>query len=136
MLSRKQARENAFILIFEKSFNDLTVEELLETAKSVKEFETDEYIERVLSGVFEKIEKIDEIISNNAKGWKIERLSRVVLSLLRLAVYEITNMHDIPSSVSVNEAVVLCKKYATEEDAAYLNGILGSVIRNANNEEA
>ena len=100
MLSRKQARENAFILIFEKSFNDLTVEELLETAKSVKEFETDEYIERVLSGVFEKIEKIDEIISNNAKGWKIERLSRVVLSLLRLAVYEITNMHDIPSSVS------------------------------------
>ena len=136
MLSRKQARENAFILIFEKSFNDLTVEELLETAKSVKEFETDEYIERVLSGVFEKIEKIDEIISNNANGWKMERLSRVVLSLLRLAVYEITNMHDIPSSVSVNEAVVLCKKYATEEDAAYLNGILGSVIRNANNEEA
>lgn len=129
MLSRKQARENAFVLIFEKSFNDLSFEELLETAKDVRDFETDEYIEKVLKGVYDNLENIDKLISENTKGWKIERISRVVLSLLRLAVYEIFNMSDIPSSVSVNEAVVLCKKYATEEDASYLNGILGGIIR-------
>ena len=135
MLSRKQARENTFILIFEKSFNDLSIDELLETAKEVRDFETDEYLEKVLNGVYNNIEDIDKLISDNAKGWKIERISRVVLSLLRLAVYEILNMSDIPSSVSVNEAVVLCKKYATEEDAAYLNGILGGIIRTNSKEE-
>ncbi len=135
MLTRKQARENTFLLIFEKSFNDLQLEELLETAKSVRDFETDDYTETVFLGVYNNLEKIDGIISENAKGWKIERISRVVLSLMRLAVFEILEMRDIPSSVSVNEAVVLCKKYATEEDASYLNGILGTVVRNYAKEE-
>ncbi len=135
MLTRKQARENAFILIFEKSFNDTSLEELLETAKSVRDFETDDYVEKVLFGVYDNIEKIDAIISENAKGWKIERISRVVLSLVRLAIYEILEMSDIPNNVSINEAVVLCKEYATEEDAAFLNGILGTVVRNYAKEE-
>lgn len=135
MLTRKQARENAFILIFEKSFNDTAFDELLDTAKSVREFETDEYVEKVLLGVYDDIENIDSIISENAKGWKIDRISRVVLSLIRLAIYEILNMPEIPVNVSVNEAVVLCKKYATEEDAAYLNGILGTVARKYAKEE-
>lgn len=129
MLSRKQARENAFLLIFEKCFNDLPLEELLETAKNVRDFETDEYTEAVFSGVYDNLEEIDSVIKEKAVGWKIERLSRVVLSLLRLSVYEITKMDDIPANVSVSEAVVLCKKYATEEDASYLNGILGAVVK-------
>ncbi len=135
MLTRKQARENAFILIFEKTFNDCSLEELLDTAKSVGEFETDDYVEKVLSGVYGDVENIDGIISENAKGWKIDRISRVVLSLIRLAIYEILNMPEIPVNVSVSEAVVLCKKYATEEDAAYLNGILGTVARKYSKEE-
>ena len=129
MLSRKQARENAFLLIFEKCFNDLPLEELLETAKNVRDFEADEYTETVFSGVYDNLEEIDSVIKEKAVGWKIERLSRVVLSLLRLSVYEITKMDDIPANVSVSEAVVLCKKYATEEDASYLNGILGAVVK-------
>ena len=84
MLSRKQARENAFLLIFEKCFNDLPLEELLETAKSVRDFEADEYTEAVFSGVYDNLEEIDSVIKEKAVGWKIERLSRVVLSLLRL----------------------------------------------------
>ena len=129
MLSRKQARENAFLLIFEKCFNDLPLEELLETAKNVRDFEADEYTKAVFSGVYDNLEEIDSVIKEKAVGWKIERLSRVVLSLLRLSVYEITKMDDIPANVSVSEAVVLCKKYATEEDASYLNGILGAVVK-------
>ena len=135
MLTRKQARENAFILIFEKSFNDISVEELLETSKSVREFETDDYVETVLSGVYDTLSDIDAIITENAKGWKIDRISRVVLSLIRLAIYEILYIPEIPVNVSVSEAVVLCKEYATDEDASYLNGILGTVARKYTKEE-
>lgn len=135
MLTRKEARENAFILIFEKSFNDISPEEILETAKTVRDFETDDYIENVLFGVFENINEIDSHITENAKGWKKERIGKVVLSLLRLAIYEMLFVPQIPVNVSVNEAVVLCKKYATEEDAAFLNGILGTIARKHTKEE-
>lgn len=135
MLTRKEARENAFILIFEKTFNDISLEEILETAQSVRDFETDEYVEKVLFGVYQNVEKIDSLISENARGWKIERISRVVLSLMRLAIFEMLYIPEIPVNVSANEAVVLCKKYATEDDASFLNGILGTVSRNYAKEE-
>lgn len=135
MLTRKEARENAFILIFEKTFNDISLEEILETAQSVRDFETDEYVEKVLFGVYHNVEKIDSLISENARGWKIERISRVVLSLMRLAIFEMLYIPEIPVNVSANEAIVLCKKYATEDDASFLNGILGTVSRKYAKEE-
>ena len=135
MLSRKKARENAFILIFEKSFNNSTLEEILETAKQVRDFETDEFSEKLFFGVYENIDLIDSLIRENLKGWKLERISKIALSLIRMAIYEIIKMPDVPVSVSINEAVVLCKNYATDEDAAYLNGILGSVARSVEKEE-
>ncbi len=135
MLSRKKARENAFILIFEKSFNNSTLEEILETAKQVRDFETDEFSEKLFFGVYENIDLIDNLIRENLKGWKLERISKIALSLIRMAIYEIIKMPDVPVSVSINEAVVLCKNYATDEDAAYLNGILGSVARSIEKEE-
>ncbi len=129
MLKRAQSRENAFILIFEKSFNDLPSEEILELAGLTREFETDEFCIEVFKGVYNNISEIDEMISANATGWNINRIGRVALSVLRLAVYEMKFREDIPVSVSINEAVELCKKYATQEDASFVNGILGSVSK-------
>lgn len=128
-MTRKIAREEAFILIFEKAFNDSSVEEILELAKEVRELEVDDYINKVFSGVFEKIEEIDALISENAVGWRIERISKTALSVLRLAIFEIKFMDDIPDAVSINEAVELCKKYATKEDASFVNGILSTVLK-------
>lgn len=128
-MTRKIAREEAFILIFEKAFNDSSVEEILELAKEVRELEVDDYINKVFSGVFEKIEEIDALISENAVGWRIERISKTALSVLRLAIFEIKFMDDIPNAVSINEAVELCKKYATKEDASFVNGILATVLK-------
>ena len=128
-MTRKIAREEAFILIFEKAFNDSSIEEILELAKEVRELEVDDYINKVFSGVFEKIEEIDALISENAVGWRIERISKTALSVLRLAIFEIKFMDDIPNAVSINEAVELCKKYATKEDASFVNGILATVVR-------
>jgi N utilization substance protein B len=128
-MTRKIAREEAFILIFEKAFNDSSVEEILELAKEVRELEVDDYINKVFSGVFDKIEEIDALISENAVGWRIERISKTALSVLRLAIFEIKFMDDIPNAVSINEAVELCKKYATKEDASFVNGILSTVLK-------
>ena len=128
-MTRKQAREEAFILIFEKQFNDSSVEELLELAAEVRELTPDDYIKDVFCGVFDNIAEIDGIISDTAVGWRIERISKTALSVLRLAIYEIKYVDSIPESVSINEAVELCKKYATKEDASFVNGILSTVVK-------
>lgn len=128
-MNRKTARENAFILIFEKNFRDDGIDDIINDAIDARDFEYDSYVETVFRGVFENCETIDNKISENLKGWRLERLTKVALSLLRLAVYEMLYMGDIPLGVSINEAVELAKKYSTQEDASYINGVLGTVSK-------
>lgn len=126
-MTRREARDEAFILIFEKQFNQADTAEILELAKEVRDLKPNEYIKTVFFGVYDNLEVLDSAVSKYAIGWKISRISKVSLCILRLAIYEIMFMDDIPASVSINEAVELCKKYATKEDAAFVNGILSSV---------
>ncbi len=126
-MTRRQAREEAFILIFEKEFNSLEISEILEIAEEVRDLKPNGYIKTVFSGVYDNLEAIDAVISENAIGWKIKRISKVSLCILRLALYEMEYMEDIPVSVSINEAVELAKKYATKEDSSFINGILSTV---------
>lgn len=133
-MTRKQAREEAFILIFEKEFNDYALEDILSLAEEVRDLKPDEYIKNVFFGVFENLEKIDEIISQNAVGWSIKRITKTALAILRLAIYEIKFYSEISVSVSINEAVELAKKYATKEDASFINGILSTVAKQNENE--
>ena len=128
-MTRKMAREEAFILIFEKAFNDSDLADILELATEVRDLAPDDYIKNVFFGVFENLEQIDALISKNAVGWKIERISKTALSVLSLAIFEILYVDDIPQAVSVNEAVELCKKYATKDDASFVNGILSTVLK-------
>ena len=127
-MTRKQARDEAFILIFEKQFSDASAQEILELANEVRDLEPDDYIHTVFCGVVERNEELNQIISEKAIGWKIDRISKISLAILKLAIYEISYIDDIPASVSINEAVELCKKYATKEDASFVNGILASVV--------
>ncbi len=128
-MTRRQAREEAFILIFEKEFNNNDVDEILAAAAEARDLAPDEYVNAVFSGVSGSIAELDGIISSNSIGWKIGRISKTSLCILRLAIYEMKYMSDIPVSVSINEAVELCKKYATENDASFVNGILSSVAK-------
>ncbi len=128
-MTRKQAREEAFILIFEKEFNDETVENILEINEQVREIIPDEYIKDTFCGVFNNLEEIDGYIAENSKGWSIKRISKVALAVLRLAIYEMKFVDSIPVSVSINEAVELCKKYATKDDSAFVNGILATISK-------
>lgn len=128
-MTRKQAREEAFILIFEKVFNDCTAQEIIEIAAEARDLKPDEYIKTVFFGVYDNLDEIDGLISENAVGWKIERISKTALCILRLAIFEILHMDDIPASVSINEAVEIAKKYASGEDASFINGILSTVVK-------
>lgn len=130
-MTRKQAREEAFILVFEKEFNDDSLQDVLSLAEETRDIQADEYIKKVFFGVYENIEAIDEMISNNAVGWSIKRITKTALAILRLAIYEIKYYDEIPVSVSINEAVELAKKYATKEDASFINGILSTVCKDA-----
>lgn len=133
-MTRKEAREQAFILIFQNSFRNETFEELLETEKENEAYCEDEYCLSVVKCAIENSAHSDELIEKYSKGWKIERISRVALSALKLAITEMFYFEGIPSAVSINEAVELVKKYATVDDSAFVNGILGSISR-ADNEQ-
>lgn len=130
-MTRKEAREQAFIMIFEKEFNDdYSLDEIIEAAKEAELFEADDFARSLSEKTLSGIESLDSTITANLKGgWKIGRISKVSLAILRLAVCEMLNFPDIPVSVSINEAVELAKKYAAEEDYSFVNGLLSSVSK-------
>ena len=128
-MTRKQAREEVFILIFEKAFNDDSVSDILELAIEAREIEPDDYIKDVFFGVFDNLDIIDNTISENAVGWSIKRISKTALSILRLAIYEMKFVESIPVSVSINEAVELTRKYSNESSCSFVNGVLGTISR-------
>ncbi len=130
-MTRHESREQAFILIFEQIFHpDATVDEILDAAGVSDDVQyPDDFAVSLAEKAAQERDKADEIITKFAKGWKLNRLSRVSLALLRMAICEILFFDDIPGGVSVNESVELAKKYATPEDASYINGVLGSFLR-------
>ena len=80
------------------------------------------------------LEEIDKTISDNLSGWTLKRISKIALAVLRLAVYEIKYVENIPVGVSINEAVEIAKKYGSDNDRTFVNGILGSIARKNENE--
>ena len=127
-MTRREAREEAFYLVFEMSFGG-NLDEILETAEQTKEMPLDPFTVQLAGHVRDHAEEIDQAISTHSKSWKISRLSKVVTALLRMTIGEICYQEDVPTSVSINEAVELAKKYGGEDDSAYLNGVLGAFVR-------
>ena len=130
MLTRREEREQAFILLFEKSINPETeISELYETAVENEIISESEFSKTLADKVTETVADIDAVIEKYSVKWKINRISKVALAVMRLAICEMKYFDDIPVGVSINEAVELCKKYATNEDASFVNGILSTVAK-------
>ena len=131
--TRTKMREQAFCLIYSYSYNrDIegeALDEYYNTAVSLNGYEDSAYLKTVFYGVVGEAEQLDSIISRYAIGWKIERISRVSLSLMRLCLYEAAHLEDVPSAVAINEAVELAKKYDTDEAPAFINGILNAAVK-------
>ncbi|MBQ8525197.1 MAG: transcription antitermination factor NusB [Clostridia bacterium] len=129
-MSRKNARDCAFKLIFEIPFHDgITPDERVEQYFEYGEYEDintndKEYISVTVCDCFNNIEAIDKKISDSLENWRLDRLSKIDLSILRLAAAEILFNSDIPFRVSVNEAVELAKTYSEDNSPSFVNGVL------------
>lgn len=86
------------------------------------------YVKSVVENFLETRESVDLIISQHLKGWKIDRIAKVDLAIIRLAIVEIQTIEDIPVSVSINEAINLGKKFNDEESGQFINGVLGKIV--------
>ncbi|MBQ7049095.1 MAG: transcription antitermination factor NusB [Firmicutes bacterium] len=133
-MTRSQAREHIFKLLYEMQFKqeEADVEEVvityLENFPEENVSDNDKaFILSEVKGVCQTKESLDEEIAGAVKGWSLGRISKVDLAILRLAVYEIRCVPEIPVSVSINEAVELAKKYSQSAARSFINGILGSI---------
>ncbi|NLL39264.1 MAG: transcription antitermination factor NusB [Clostridiales bacterium] len=142
---RSAAREIAVHISFLTGINPLETEELLDimfdkeyykTLKDEVPVYSDypnkkqlEYIRRLAIGVSEHLAELDSYIEKYAKNWKVERISRTAMAIMRVSMFEILYMPDIPKAASVNEAVELAKKYEQRETVSFINGVLGSFIK-------
>lgn len=125
MRKRSEEREQAFCLLFQSLFNtDENFEIYEENIESVGD-----YARNIALGVEEKKDNLDGLIEKYSKGWKVKRLPKVNLAILRLAAYEILFVDDVPESVAINEAVELAKKYSGESDYSFINGVLGALVK-------
>lgn len=132
-MSRRSAREEVMKLVYQIIMNKSNSEEALknfyENQENELPNEEKEYIDNCVSGIERNSEKIDKYIEEYSKGWKVNRISKVDLAIMRVAIYEMLERKDIPNAVAVNEAIELAKKYSSEKSSSFINGILGNVIR-------
>ena len=130
-MSRKKARDNAFKCIYELEFiKDKNLDDILLNCyeENNNSEEEKQYIQMILNGVKENIEKIDSIILSKLKNWSLDRIAKIDLAILRLAIYEILYVDSIPNKVSANEAVELAKTYGNNDSKSFVNGVIAKVI--------
>jgi transcription antitermination protein NusB len=132
-MSRTAAREVAMMMQFSLLLGgEDTPEQVCDKAGSAGALDGDDllYIAQMLEGVREHGKELDDLVGKYAKDWSIERIARVDLSILRIAIYEMLfRKEDVPTGAAINEAVELAKRYGGERSYAFINGILGSVAK-------
>ena len=131
-MTRRELRENVFLMLFRVEFHEgediaEQLDLLTDEIEDINE-EDSAYINHKCNDIIAKIAEIDAAINESTTGWKTTRMGKVDLSIIRLAVYEMKYEEDIPSKVSINEAVELAKKYGTDESASFVNGVLAKFV--------
>lgn len=127
--TRRENRESAFILIFEKLFRDDSIDDIIELAENIDSFQINSHVIKTFTNVTEKASEFDKIIEKFSEKRSVSRIPKVNLALLRLALYEAIYDEKVPLNVAINEAVLLAKKYAQQPDVAFINGVLGAYAR-------
>jgi N utilization substance protein B len=132
--SRRAARELAINVLYQIDVAHIPPQEALETAieNIVLDGASADFARVLVDGVLEHMTKIDEVLKRLAVGWELQRQPAVDRNILRMAIFEILYLDDIPASVSINEAVDLAKKYSTAESGRFVNGVLGALVRELN----
>ena len=135
MGERRLSREVSLKVLFQVDLVHTNIEETLKNT-----FENDKYSDEVkefaltlVKGVMSNLSKIDKVIKNYTNNWSLERITNIDRSILRIAIYEILYLKNIPKSVSINEAVELAKKYGTKSSFSFVNGVLGKIDKDDKN---
>ena len=133
-MKRRELREHIFQLLFRVEFNEqdemaeqvsLYVDDMKE--EEIVEPKDETYIEEKYKKIVEKLPEIDELLEKYSKGWKLSRMNKVDLTILRLGVYEMKYDEDIPERVAINEAVELAKKFGGDKSPAFVNAVLAKL---------
>jgi len=131
-MNRRKSREIAMKLLFEMSINKESYEDIIESFKENTDVDLNDldlpYITKVLSGINNNGTEIDKNIEKHLIKWKLDRLSKMNLAILRISTYEILFEEEIPNIVSVNEGIELAKKYGEDSSPAFINGILAKML--------
>jgi N utilization substance protein B len=128
-MTKRQCRENAFLLLFEASLRDDSAEELYRIAEETEEIIVDQEVKSLVEGVLSHAQELDEVIAAYSRKRAVSRIARINLILLRMAIYELQSRPETPVNVVVSEAVGISQKYTYQEDTAFINGVLGAYTR-------
>ena len=144
-MNRNTAREIAVHLVYQLNFTQNPAEELLDVQLSKDNFASlapllplyeerpgkkqEQYIRSLVSGIALRADELDAYLEKYARKWKLGRLPLMAVAVMRVALYEILYIEDVPTAVAINEAVEIAKHYENEETVGFINGILGSFVR-------
>lgn len=130
-MGRKIAREAAMKLLYQLELQKDDKEEQISYVMDNEELTKKDkvYINSVVNGVLNNFKELDYLISNSSKGWKIDRIPRIDLAIMRISLFEIMHRNDIPVNISINEAVELAKKFSSDEAPSFINGVIGEICK-------
>ncbi len=133
-MNRKKSREYLLQLVYQMGIIGDNAQDVFDMFMEDEEISKNnldlEYIKTSLVGIAENKEVIEEKISAQLVNWKINRIAKVNLAILKVAVYEMMHKEDIPAKVSINEAIELCKKFSEEKSISFINGVLDKIYKN------
>jgi N utilization substance protein B len=129
MSARSKARKRALDLIFAAEARGQSPVQALSEASAGGDRPTNDYTVTLVEGVAGHQERLDELITTYARGWTLQRMPAVDRNVLRLGIYEVLFVDDVPDAVAVSEALALVRELSTDESPAFVNGLLGAVVR-------
>lgn len=128
-MSRREVRDSAFKLMFEKLLRDDDIQELYDIAEEIEEITVNDEVRKMVDGTLEHSEELDGIIESYSKSRKLSRISKLNHAILRIALYECLYDENTPMNAAISEAVKLAMTYTYREDASFINGVLGAFSR-------
>jgi transcription antitermination protein NusB len=130
MSARTKARKRALDVLFESELRGLPLDGTLAERQEANEPPVNDYTVTLVQGVTEHRERIDSLLTSYSEGWTLERMPAVDRNVLRIGVYEVLYVDDVPDAVAVSEAINLVRDLSTDESPSFVNGVLGTIVRN------
>ncbi len=134
MPARSKARKRALDILYESELRglalDATLAERQASAEATGHLPVNDYTVRLVRGVTENRSRIDGLLTSYSEGWTLERMPSVDRNILRIGLYEVLYVDDVPDAVAVSEAIALARELSTDESPTFVNGVLGNVVRN------